>query len=176
MVDPTSRLRMMACWVQARRAVCAFRAQMALIRLQVEVCEPDEVMQLVMEAIELEDYIISGAFSKQGDPLERWDRVKLLLVSAALPFEPSSPCHEGARHRLAPCSVLCSRLDQCRSVLPGKARLCDGGRLHADCSPSACLHVQSAMLGQPSTDLSSHLHHPLRIHQRLVLSMAGPAL
>ncbi|KAK9859346.1 hypothetical protein WJX84_001465, partial [Apatococcus fuscideae] len=63
----------------ARRAVCAFRAQMALIRLQVEVCEPDEVMQLVMEAIELEDYIISGAFSKQGDPLERWDRVKLLL-------------------------------------------------------------------------------------------------
>ncbi|KAK9835077.1 hypothetical protein WJX84_007273 [Apatococcus fuscideae] len=66
----------------ACRAVCKFRAQMALIRLQAEVCETDEVMLLVMEAIELEDYITSGAFSKQGNPLERWDRVELLLSLA----------------------------------------------------------------------------------------------
>ena len=74
---------------------------MALIRLQAEVCETDEVMLLVMEAIELEDYITSGAFSKQGNPLERWDRVELLLVSTASPLS-FSPCPEGARHGSAP--------------------------------------------------------------------------
>lgn len=68
-------------WLQASRALNEFRSQMAVIRLQAEVCEPDEVMEVVTDAIDLQDYIKSGTFSKQGDPLERWDRVRLLQAS-----------------------------------------------------------------------------------------------
>ena len=66
--------------VQAYRALQEFRVQMAVIRLQVAISEANEVILLVLEATELEDHIKSGAFSKQGDPLERWERVRQLIV------------------------------------------------------------------------------------------------
>ena len=73
--------------LQAYKALQEFRVQMAIIRLQASISEPNEVIDLVCEAIELEDYIKSGAFSKQGDPFERWDRIRQLRVRSYSLFE-----------------------------------------------------------------------------------------
>ncbi|KAK9841073.1 hypothetical protein WJX84_007387, partial [Apatococcus fuscideae] len=62
----------------AYKAASEFRCQMAVIRLQAEICEAGELIEVVTDVIDLEEYIKSGTYSKQGDPLERWDRVRLL--------------------------------------------------------------------------------------------------
>ncbi len=78
--------------LQAYKALQEFRVQIAVIALQVSISEPDEVISLVAAATELEDYIKSGEFSKQGDALERWSRVQQLQVYFSLSAQ-YSICH-----------------------------------------------------------------------------------